>query len=290
MPNQKDEDKDHMEERMVILMKNELINLKSENLKICTLPHSRTGEETVYFTSENGKIYEVITQNKGLQSWFIDDDVEEDGSLYITSEVDILFVILPYFMKSEKFCLIEDLDVNNNHALNELLSNFKLKEKLLSIADMKHIGEDNFYRYSDDKTLNWCEEKILKMEKILRQRDVNVYSGSRASTFVSADEDTDKASHHRYAVGLLTEYLPEQIGQRLMDKFGYNTEKEVCKDEPAPKRQKLDKNVVPKEDYAKNVTKNKATKKAPAVTTAQKKLVKGDMSGMKKLHSFFKKS
>ncbi|KAK2155684.1 hypothetical protein LSH36_233g01010 [Paralvinella palmiformis] len=64
------------------------------------------------FSSDNKKIFEVLKFNEEYRSWFIGNSVQSDGSLYIPSPVEPMFLALPYLInsaKSGKFMTLEQI-------------------------------------------------------------------------------------------------------------------------------------------------------------------------------------
>lgn len=56
------------------------------------------------------------------------------------------------------------------------------------------IGDEHVYRYNKEKSLNWCTEKVIKIQKVLDERNMAILPGSRASTFVTTDVNSDEGN------------------------------------------------------------------------------------------------
>lgn len=42
------------------------------------------------------------------------------------------------------------------------------------------------YKYNEEKTLNWLEERVHKVANVLKEKNIHVTSGAISSTFVSS--------------------------------------------------------------------------------------------------------
>ncbi|KAJ3678581.1 hypothetical protein LUZ60_002384 [Juncus effusus] len=133
-----------------------------------SLCHPKSGEETCYILMGNN-ICEVNWFKQSFGSWFLGDYVCEDGSLYMCTPVDPIFILLPIFSSA---CFS-----NGNgkfRQLDEILyvDGFPAYQKLFSIAEnhmqivceTKEIGSEKFYRLDDSKVLAWlyCKVQHLK--------------------------------------------------------------------------------------------------------------------------------
>lgn len=76
----------------------------------------------------------------------------------------------------------------------------------------------NAFKYNEDKTLSWLKKKTERVAEILKQKNIHVGSGAVSATFVksSKSESPDTESHLRYAHGIVSEYLMDDLSQKLL--------------------------------------------------------------------------
>jgi len=107
----------------------------SKDSKIFFLAHPKTGEKS-RFMKNNGEILEIQKFYNEPSSWFVDETIQQDGSLYVATPIDPLFLFVPLLEKgrnkNEKrdgvFSSIEDMITSNDQFTN-LYSLVKEKKK-----------------------------------------------------------------------------------------------------------------------------------------------------------------
>lgn len=90
-------------------------------MKIVKLRHPHTGTGSLFaFSHKDSKVFEVNIFEDGrrllisiclifysfdlsYRSWFVDDSVVSDGSLLLTTQVDPLFIVIPYLRKVKSY-------------------------------------------------------------------------------------------------------------------------------------------------------------------------------------------
>lgn len=261
---------------------------------ICKLRHPKSGSCALYmFTHENEKILELVKFEELRRSWLIGETVQKDGSLYIVSSVDAVFLILPYLSKASRFgkfmeleCILED----SEYPECRRLACCSL-EDLEFVADVKSIPGANVYRFNEEKTFSWLRLKCDRLVKALKQNCVDVSSGAMVTTYTRSNRtSTDEGDYLRYAARLLGEYLDEDLAKDFYSFIGVALEVEATSDvvkvePPMAKKCKFDV-LPPTEDYC-EMNSTAVIKKTEKLTTAQKRLGQVDKSGIKSISSFF---
>ncbi|XP_045201415.1 ribonuclease H2 subunit B-like isoform X3 [Mercenaria mercenaria] len=211
-----------------------------------------------------------------------------DGSIFLTTQVDPVFLILPYLIKaaqSEKFMTLDQTVCDDDFPECQRLQSCCQPELLEHVADVK--GDDDFkvYRFNKDKTLSWLKLKTENVCKVLERKNICV-SGAKTSELIQSKATEDE--YMRYAYGIVSDYLSTEMSSALREHLGIPvvTEKRPSDAKnPPSKRAKLE-DITPSEDYSSNVKQDDKSNKGKQ-TTAQKKLEKVDKSGMKSMMSFF---
>uniref|UniRef100_A0A3B5MUZ2 Ribonuclease H2 subunit B n=1 Tax=Xiphophorus couchianus TaxID=32473 RepID=A0A3B5MUZ2_9TELE len=238
------------------------------------------------------QLYEVKAFEEDFHSWFVGQTVQRDGKLLFVTQMDPLYLILPYMIKSGqeqgKFQPVDQVVKDDEFpASSRLLSCTRSLTSLHHIAEGK-VGSLKFHRYSQERTLNWLQKKVERTIVALKKKHICVGEGVKSTTYVRVKTESDNQEDYlRYAHGLISEYISEELSKALL-KHLLPELKSAKETEPPSKKRKLsDKPVEAGEDYTKFNSGDFARKPPKKMTAAQKTLAKVDKSGMKPMSSFF---
>ncbi|KAM9245421.1 ribonuclease H2 subunit B [Leptosomus discolor] len=255
-----------------------------------------TGEATLYlFNSGAQQLFEVKAFHEEYRSWFVGQTVQQDGRLLFVTPMDPLFLILYYLIKADKeqqgkFQPLDQVVLDSDYPnCLLLLKCADVKQYIHHVTEEKEIGSQKFHKYSQEKTLKWLKEKVNQTVKALKSNNVTVGERVHAATYISCKQITDtKEDYARYAHGLISEYIPEDLSKELLKYLGLPELKSPAPEPPLKKRKLSDVPVEAEEDYTKFNSSNPKTKKANSkLSAAQKALAKVDKSGMKSISTFF---
>jgi ribonuclease H2 subunit B len=108
-----------METSMLFIVNANILSNNSDKfIKIVKLPHPTRVEEYVQYLISDDTLFELQVLNGNLNSsWFIDDVIHKDGSLYVATPIDPLFLLLPLLVQHRKksadyrgyFCTLEQI-------------------------------------------------------------------------------------------------------------------------------------------------------------------------------------
>uniref|UniRef100_A0A3B5ML27 Ribonuclease H2 subunit B n=1 Tax=Xiphophorus couchianus TaxID=32473 RepID=A0A3B5ML27_9TELE len=240
------------------------------------------------------QLYEVKAFEEDFHSWFVGQTVQRDGKLLFVTQMDPLYLILPYMIKSGqegKFQPVDQVVKDDEFpASSRLLSCTRSLTSLHHIAEGKEVGSLKFHRYSQERTLNWLQKKVERTIVALKKKHICVGEGVKSTTYVrvKTESDNQEEDYLRYAHGLISEYISEELSKALLKHLGLPELKSAKETEPPSKKRKLsDKPVEAGEDYTKFNSGDFARKPPKKMTAAQKTLAKVDKSGMKPMSSFF---
>ncbi|KAI5106883.1 ribonuclease H2 subunit B isoform X1, partial [Silurus meridionalis] len=263
------------------------------------LRNPATGAASQYlFSSGDVQLYEVKAFVEDFHSWFIDQTVQSDGRLLYVTPMDPLFLLLPYLQSSAKegkFQPLQQMVMDEDFpGSTRLLKCTQALDTIHHVADERVVTSQKFYRYSQEKTMDWLKKKVLNTVSALKKSDISVGGGVKSTTYVrvkqetSVNEGKSDEDYLRYAHGLISEYISEELSKDLHKHLQLpeiSSPKEV---EPPSKKRKLsDKPVEAGEDYTKFNSADFTRKLPKKMTAAQKTLAKVDKTGMKSMSSFF---
>ncbi|XP_014029763.1 ribonuclease H2 subunit B isoform X2 [Salmo salar] len=214
------------------------------------------------------QLYEVKAFNEDFHSWFIGQTVQRDGRLLYITPMDPLYLLLPYLIKAGKegkFQPVDQVMMDEDFpACTRLLSCIRSQASLHHVAEEKEMGSVKFQRYSQERTMEWLKKKAERTVKILRKSNISVGEGVKSTTYVRVkqESETQEEDYLRYAHGLISEYISEDLSKALLKHLQLpelSSPKEVEPPSKPPKK----------------------------MSAAQKTLAKVDKTGMKSMSAFF---
>ncbi|CAH8378752.1 unnamed protein product [Eruca vesicaria subsp. sativa] len=167
--------------------------------ELLTLRHPKSGNgiifaymaknETCYLFS-NGMLQEIQWFIQSYGSWFLGDYISQDGSIYMATPVDHVFILLPIFDEARMKIthsfrqLDEILFVEGCPEYQHLLS---LAEKCMEIVcQTQEVGSMKFYRLDNARVLAWLSCKVRCLKKTLPELDKNYAAKGEKQTLVDA--------------------------------------------------------------------------------------------------------
>ncbi|XP_021453573.1 ribonuclease H2 subunit B isoform X1 [Oncorhynchus mykiss] len=240
------------------------------------------------------QLYEVKAFNEDFHSWFIGQTVQRDGRLLYVTPMDPLYLLLPYLIKAGeegKFQPVDQVVMDEDFpACTRLLSCIRSQASLHHVAEEKEVGSQKFQRYSQERTMEWLKKKAERTVKTLRKSNISVGEGVKSTTYVRVkqESETQEEDYLRYAHGLISEYISEDLSKALLKHLQLpelSSPKEV--EPPSKKRKLTDKPLEAGEDYTKFNRSDFSRKPPKKMSAAQKTLAKVDKTGMKSMSAFF---
>ncbi|TYZ57303.1 hypothetical protein PybrP1_008017 [[Pythium] brassicae (nom. inval.)] len=253
------------------------------------------------------------------RSWFVGNNVQQDGSVLLFTPFDPLFVLLAssWRQRSRAMALSDLLAQDHNSWL--LRADVCSEEKVAVICDVQGGGslDDLFVTANEAKILKWLRAKATRVAKTLALEASNSRAssgfGSVDANFVLPAQSGEGPSKERVvegetlppppgsadctrdAVELLGDYLPLEVKELLYKELNIEKQAPVAKHSAAPGNpresfQRFDRRLQEVEDGRAGEG-SKRTPPPASATAAKKKskLASVDRTGMKSLTSFFGK-
>lgn len=214
-----------------------------------------------------------------------------------------MFLVLPYL---RKYCTTQAIP------LDQLLRDeeFPETERLLKSSGLKYLNmisdrkgdeEMNAFKYNEEKTLSWLKKKTERVSDILKQKNIHVTPGAASATFVksSKGEPSDNEAYLRYAHGIVSEYLMDDLSQKLLKYLNLPEETQGnLKRKSTSAAQQPESKKTKTEEESKNAGANSVldlSKPEPkplkqAQPSSKEKARAKAASGSKSISSFFKKT
>eukprot|EP00741_Cyanophora_paradoxa_P004689 tig00000823_g4551.t1 len=275
---------------------------------VLSLPNPKTDTPHSYLVV-GGRVLEAVRATEHA-SWLLDDEsCISDGSLHLWTPCDPIFLILPFLLKSASqgerserrvFCSLDDvasaLGERYEPSARRLVELLRESSEfdITAICDRRDVCGEVAFSLNQERLLSWL---CCKVEAIQQQ----MYKPR------PGDEENEslKSAVRAYSIGLLSEYLPRSLHERLLAHFGVDEAAAV-------------KAAAEAMQAAAPVARDSAPAKAEAVkvsggapaqgpdegprplpqsqlataskSAGVKKLAKADVRGMKKMESFFTKA
>ncbi|CAH2068924.1 unnamed protein product, partial [Iphiclides podalirius] len=216
-----------IENSWIIVIKEPLF--ENENFSIITLPHPAHGNASKYgLDCVHNKMYEVVTFGESYRSWFLGDYVKSDGRLLMMTPINPLFVVLPRLREQCNSRAVPLNDLLSEKGFDKIIDFVTNMDK---IGDLKGPADMKAYKYNEAKTLTWLEGRVQKVANILKEKNIHVKPGAISDTFISSSLDSDKIDDEfylKYAHGIISEYLQDDLVQKLEEKFNFKPEIIEC--------------------------------------------------------------
>ncbi|KAH9606732.1 hypothetical protein KSS87_003796 [Heliosperma pusillum] len=174
-----------------------------------SLRHPKAGTATSYLFINDG-LQELQWFKQSHCSWFLGDYVCEDGSIYTSTPVDPVFIMLPIFedarmKKGEdpgKFRQLDEIMFIDGYPGYQHLLGISEKSMCV-VCEVKEIGSTKFYRLDDSKVLAWLCKKVERLKQTFLTLDKN---------YAAQDEKRTLAD----VVLMLGEYLRNEPWMELL--------------------------------------------------------------------------
>ncbi|XP_077257903.1 ribonuclease H2 subunit B [Temnothorax americanus] len=286
----------------VFLMKEDTLDSTSGGQpEIVKLRHPASDKPAVFaFSPGNLTVQEVLIFDEKKRSWFIDNNVKSDGKLHLSTPIDPIFLALPYLRKSQlaqplEQCLWdEDFPETSRLAQCENLN-------LSLVADRKGDESMQAFKFNEEKSLNWLRKKVEKVAHVLKEKGVHVSQGAMSATYVKSTkyESGTEAEYLKYAHGIVSEYLAEDLSKKLAQRLNISDEVENKKRKLTSPKNETDEKKLKKDSVEESpVSKTKKqTKELSKPEKSQKSAAPGKKelarqraaTGSKSITSFFQK-
>lgn len=173
------------------------------------LRHPKAGNTACYLHVDES-LLELHWFKQSYGSWFLGDYVCEDGRLYIATQVDPVFILLPIFEEARmkkgddlgKFRQLDEIIYIDGYPGYQQLAS--LAEKSMEVVcDVKEIDSTKFFRLNDSKVLKWLQYKVHQLLPTLLTLDKNYAAQNTKDTLIGA-------------VSIVGEYLKEEPWLKLL--------------------------------------------------------------------------
>ncbi|KAG8187516.1 hypothetical protein JTE90_019947 [Oedothorax gibbosus] len=275
-------------QRVFLLPRNQIEGKYS----VIRLKHLKSGSTALCALDSTNKLYEIVHFTEEFSSWFVDNSVVQDGSLYLLTVVDPLFFILPYVNTDNKFCPLEDLLVDADFPDVHKLIKCCNSTELLNIFDTKESSGFKVFCYNKTKTLHWLQQKAKYLASSLKNKSIDINDGSKSTSLRTNEEKENPEILLNYSCHLISDYITEELSIELFKSLGLKMKQQKSKNEDnlQGKAKKQNTAVSPTDDYSAKFSMNSIQEKQKTkLSSAQKQLMKVDKKGMKSISSFFQK-
>ncbi|XP_067014299.1 ribonuclease H2 subunit B isoform X2 [Anabrus simplex] len=212
----------------VFLLKGEALEVPEGTPDVVQLRHPQSGAPAMFlFSPGDGMVQEVLTFSENRRSWFIDESVKSDGKMHLSTPIDPIFLVLPYLRKASHAMPLDQLLKDDEFPETERLLRSTGLKHLNQVADRKGDEDLNAYKYNEDKALSWLQRKTERVAEVLKQKGVHVSGGAVSATFVKGGKQDapDTESYLKYAHGIVSEYLTDDLSAKLLQHMGLPEDK-----------------------------------------------------------------
>ena len=213
-----------------------------DGLKFFQLPHPRSGDATQFASATDGTLLEVnrLADASHPHSWLLAgaERVEQDGSLYVATPVDPLFVLLPrlrergggYFKAlSDVFGADSPDDASGRALETHVVALPRLLERLRVVCDVNDKYDEPMLRLNEANLTKWLQRKARALEAHLRETKQQTESVAATDMSQFGDEnagaagpssDAGKDQFLAAAAAWVAEYLEPAMVDQLCKALG----------------------------------------------------------------------
>ncbi|EGG13960.1 hypothetical protein DFA_11721 [Cavenderia fasciculata] len=225
-------------DRMFILYNNKKNQLKQEKQQssssssspnshkgkhIISIPHPKTLQESRFIIDcDANTLLEINNLNQKPSSWLVNDGVRHDGSLYITTPFDPMFIMIRYLEdRDDKFTNLSSIKEEPTYA-KLTQKGFKWDEdQIIMVCDWKDLINDRFYKLNKDKLLKWLQVKVNTLVSYLKISNINVcVGGSNLIIQTKSNKIIPEETWKMMAIDFIGEYLSDSNLSLLTNSYG----------------------------------------------------------------------
>ncbi|EKX53245.1 hypothetical protein GUITHDRAFT_100952 [Guillardia theta CCMP2712] len=220
--------------RILIIEDGRLLGSDSGLHKFFRCSHN-IGKERVLYLHIDSKVLEVKRAKRNKYScWFVGDSCIAEGDFFLATRVDPLFLALPFLEKARnktaehagRFCSKEQIFIDNPDDESASILNSVTKQDDLSVlCDVQLVGDDQYFRLSDDKVLGWMRSKVFAVvEYVVADPSKEESMSEKIKLMEQADGIRSERERMIFGILLVGDYLAEQWVQSLKASFGVTAE------------------------------------------------------------------
>jgi len=216
-------------------------------LRPCT-SHLHTGSIPVVYLHLDHEIYELQTAAPRKHgSWFLNQRVNPDKHFYLASRMDARFLLLPYLEKAgTKFSPLDQIVTIASGCQRIPLAKAHTSWHLDAMCDVKDLGDGPemiFYRYNEQKCLDWLKKKVeataivlaqQRRLRLAREQALCVSGFDAGTTMQVVDQESSESQpaaaaavnvskeETRVAVQIIMDYLSDSMTAKFLDVMGFS--------------------------------------------------------------------
>ncbi|KAF9087433.1 hypothetical protein BGX23_008113 [Mortierella sp. AD031] len=264
---------------------------KSSTSKRGSPSHYAPPQPEFRFVIQDGGLYEMqMVDSEGLRSWFVGDTIQSDGSVYLITPFDPVFMLIPILdtMRHKtadsqgRFLMMEGIFGCEQYTSMRHLADLKNIDRYLAlVCEVRDSTAMKTFRLDDDKVMTWLKQK---MDVLVRKfTSIPALVDSIAYTESLPDACRSEAITQS-ALKLISANLSDDWATKLSGEYQFPELEKLENTTQLPSFSDFGKRSMDVDDEPKA----KETKK-PKMSVGQRKLAKASTAGMKPMTSFFAK-
>lgn len=296
----------------------DLTNVK--NVEIFSLDHPRYTGTSAKYMYINGRILEVqLVRHQEMDTsprcWFIGDSIDSDGSFYLCSPVDLMFLLLPYLYSA---CgglngrFVDPDQVFSSSASGSgisylskaisALSTDALTQMFSRICSSTTVGTTTCYMLDKDLVTAWLKAKVARTCAVLANNPnfapmgMNKADGSacaagawQASDFGTRSWSPQSTHIYSLAIEFAMEYLTKSLHETLVGCYTDDQGQAMTVDSVTSAGKKKVGTVTGDRDIEKDTSVSALKRKATEDTAREKKAARPTIDPKNSLMRFFTK-
>ncbi|CAF1198906.1 unnamed protein product [Rotaria sp. Silwood1] len=155
----------------VFIVDKRLVPIDIKQFHFIQFSHPRTKQKQSYAIDHQSKtIFELIQCTRSHSSWFINDEhVLPDGSLYIITPINLIFLLLPSLWSHARTNFVPITTIINDSFKQFELDDDFIIEKLHSICNIDN--EKQLIKLNQENLIVWLHDRIDRLKKHVKDEE-----------------------------------------------------------------------------------------------------------------------
>ncbi|CAF2054001.1 unnamed protein product [Rotaria magnacalcarata] len=211
----------------VLIVDKRLAPANVEQFHFVQLTHPRTKQEQSYAVDHQSKtVFELVRSARSHSSWFINDQhVLPDGSLYIVTPINLIFLLLPTLWSHARKSFLSLKTIMTDSLQQLQLDDDVVIEKLRSICDINL--DKHSIKLNEEKFIVWLRDRIDRLKKLVKDEE---HAFDLICEYLTDDiveycqQELKLHGNVRYDIPIGTHYLLKKRGSiQTKAKINYST-------------------------------------------------------------------
>ena len=226
-------------------------NLNQAELEIIKLKHPKDNELVPFLVSikksNQVEINERVSYTQDLGTMFIDEYVQSECSIYMSSRYNVNYFLISFVSNLTKFefdsietlhakfieFITDDKNLNKDSCLNKLVVSVSSLNKLFDVKETNDKKVE--VKWNASKVLDWLKSKVEQLKENL-ERNAALNAAQQLTKIKQTEEEDNSAKFRLEAFELLAQYVDKNVGESMRKELNLQAPLETSENKRAKQR------------------------------------------------------